>query len=112
MTKRYWRYQPVWGEDPGGRWFGLCEVSFDKDDNLTGWTESPFCHPQGETMEELSRDLTQMIMDKYRWKPVKFDDLKPGMRFERAIDQETMNDIADLVDQTNDSLKKAQAALH
>ena len=41
-------------------------------------------HPSGDTIEELIEDLTRMLRDAREWKPVDFDDLRVGMRFERA----------------------------
>ena len=82
MTK--WRYQPVYLEQDGERTVTLCEAYFDDQDRLTSWTERPAMEPQGETPEELARDLSRMLADVRLWKAVPFADLKAGMVFKRV----------------------------
>lgn len=99
--KRGWRYQPVYRDDPGGRSITLCECYFDADGRLEAWTEDPAMHPQGETTEELSRDIARMLADAYKWVPVAFDDLHVGMTFERTgADVELMIAAMDAVRNT------------
>ena len=46
---------------------------------------------QGETPEELQRDLIQMLANAYKWMPVPLAHMKVGMTFQRTgIDVETM----------------------
>lgn len=77
-----WRYQPVFVLYGDEMVFSLCEVYFDADGGLEGWTEEPAMIPQGTTMEELSNDLAMMMGDLFKWKPVAHSALKVGMRFE------------------------------
>lgn len=85
-TKRSggWRYQPVYQDDASGRIISLCECYFGVDGRLTSWTESPAMIPQGETMDELTDDLSLMLAASYKWMPVSFDSLRVGMTFERT----------------------------
>lgn len=88
-----WRYQPVYRDDPSGRTVSLCECYFDAHGRLSMWTDDSACHPQGETSEELARDLARMLADTYKWHPVAFDDLHVGMTFEpTGADVEIMLD--------------------
>ena len=79
-----WRYQPVYVEQDGVRTVTLCEAYFDDQDRLTSWTERPAMEPQGETPEELARDLSRMLEDARRWRAVPFSELKAGMVLERV----------------------------
>ena len=69
----------------------IIEVYLDRaDDSLCAWSAEPVGkHPCGETIEELIKDLTRMLRDAREWKPVDFDDLRTGMRFERAEIEDT-----------------------
>ena len=86
---RYWRYQPVrvnYPEYPDDPELIMIEVYLDRaNDSLCVWSaELAGKRPSGETIEELIEDLTRMLRDAREWKPVDFDDLRVGMRFDRA----------------------------
>jgi hypothetical protein len=88
-SPRYWRYQAVWVRYPGypdDPELIIIEVYLDRaDDSLCAWSAEPVGkRPSGEIVEELIEDLTRMLRDTREWKPVDFDDLRTGMRFERA----------------------------
>lgn len=85
-----WRYQPVI-TTPGDPIVTLCEVFLDAEDRLLHWTEEPAMIPQGETVEELSRDLVWMLAATWKWVPVYFSSLRVGMTFEgTGVDVEPM----------------------
>ena len=86
---RYWRYQTVrvnYREYPDDPELIIIEVYLDgADDSLCAWNAEPVGkRPSGETIEALIEDLTRMLRDAREWEPVDFDDLRVGMRFERA----------------------------
>ena len=88
---RYWRYQTVrvnYREYPDDPELIIIEVYLDgADDSLCAWNAEPVGkRPSGETIEALIEDLTRMLRDAREWEPVDFDDLRVGMRFERAED--------------------------
>jgi hypothetical protein len=88
-SARYWRYQAVrvrYREYPDDPELIIIEVYLDRaDDSLCAWSAEPVGkRPNGEIIEELLEDLTRMLQDAREWKPVDFDDLRVGMRFERA----------------------------
>jgi hypothetical protein len=91
---RYWRYQtvrvsyPEYQDDPE---LVMIEVYLDRADGaLYAWSAEPVGkHPSGEIIEELIEDLTRMLRDAREWKPVDFDDLRVGMRFERTEAEDT-----------------------
>jgi len=93
-----WRYQPVWTEQNGERYFSLCEVYFDDDSKLRAWTENNLVAAGGESQDELRRDLVNMLVDSYRWHPVEFLKLEIGMTFERAVSPEQFESLAQLVE--------------
>ena len=85
----YWRYQTVrvkYREYPNDPELIIIEVCLERaDDSLCAWSADPVGkRPSGETVEELIEDLTRMLRDAREWKPVDFDDLRVGMRFEPA----------------------------
>ena len=91
---RYWRYQTVrvnYREYPDDPELVIIEVYLDRtDDSLRAWSAEPVGkRPSGETIEELIEDLTRMLRDAREWEPVDFDDLRIGMRFERAEAEDT-----------------------
>jgi hypothetical protein len=91
---RYWRYQTVrvnYREYPDDPELVIIEVYLDRtDDSLCAWSAEPVGkRPSGETIEELIEDLTRMLRDAREWEPVDFDDLRIGMRFERAEAEDT-----------------------
>jgi hypothetical protein len=91
---RYWRYQTVrvdYPEYPDDPELVMIEVYLDRaDDSLCAWSADPVGkHPSGETIDELIEDLTRMLRDAREWKPVDLDDLRVGMRFDRAEVEET-----------------------
>jgi hypothetical protein len=94
QSARYWRYQAVrvnWREYPDDPELVIIEVYLDRvDDSLYAWSVEPVGkRPSGETIEELIEDLTRMLRDAREWEPVDFDDLRIGMRFERAEAEDT-----------------------
>ena len=94
QSARYWRYQAVrinCREYPDDPEFVIIEVYLDRADNsLCAWSAEPVGkRPSGETIEELIEDLTRMLRDAREWKPVDFDDLRVGMRFERIEAEDT-----------------------
>jgi hypothetical protein len=93
-SARYWRYQTVrvnYREYPDDPEFIVIEVYLSRvDDSLCAWSAEPIGrHPSGETIEELLEELTRMLRDAREWQPVDFDDLRVGMRFERAEIEDT-----------------------
>jgi hypothetical protein len=94
QSARYWRYQAVrvnYREYPDDPELVIIEVYLDRaDDSLYAWSAEPAGkRPSGETIEELIEDLTRMLRDAREWEPVDFDDLRIGMRFERAEAEDT-----------------------
>jgi hypothetical protein len=88
-SPRYWRYQTVrvkYREYPDDPELIITEVYVDwADGSLCAWSSEPVGkRPSGETIDELIEDLTRMLRDAREWEPVDFDDLRVGMRFERA----------------------------
>ena len=91
---RYWRYQAVrvnYREYPDDPELVMIEVYLDRaDDSLCAWSAEPVGkRPSGDTIEELIEDLTRMLRDAREWRPVDFDDLRVGMRFDRAEIEDT-----------------------
>ena len=82
--RAHWRYQSVFDENDGERWYSVCEVYLDAAGNLEGWTEHSSIAAGGNTLDELEGDLEQMITDVRRWEPVAFDSLYVGMTFKSA----------------------------
>jgi hypothetical protein len=88
-NSRYWRYQavrvdyPAYPDDPE---YLVIEVCLSRANNrLCSWSAEPASkRPSGDTYAELLDDLMRMLQDAREWKPVAFDDLRVGMRFERA----------------------------
>lgn len=80
----HWHYQPVFIVVKDEIVFSVCECHFDADDRLVSWTESPAMIPLGESMDELTTDLIQMLADCYKWEPVSFYDMTVGMRIKRT----------------------------
>ncbi|MFH1141264.1 MAG: hypothetical protein V1724_06325 [Chloroflexota bacterium] len=66
-----WHYRIGHIEQAGEHTYGI--VEFYNDEQLEAekgkgsWTD--FVHPQGESIEELRKDLTMMLMDTYRDEP-------------------------------------------
>jgi hypothetical protein len=86
-----WRYQPVYVDYPDGRIFSLCEVGVSEDGALRWWTEDPAMVPQGETIESAAKDLARMMAALWKWKPVAFNSLVVGMKFQKTgVDVENM----------------------
>ena len=86
---RYWRYQAVrvkYREYPDDPELIIIEVYLDgADDSLCAWNAEPVGkRPSGETIDALIEDVTRMLRDVREWEPVDFEDLRVGMRFERA----------------------------
>ena len=92
-----WRYQPVICSDDAGEYLSICEVYFDASGRFDRWTEAGRW-PAGEDIPELASDLVRMLMDTWKWKPVRCVDLKPGYEFERAISQEQCEGIAQMIE--------------
>jgi hypothetical protein len=92
-----WRYQPVFKGDGDERWYSLCECYFDKAGRLEGWTEKAAMGVMGNDPDDLRGSLCNMLADAMKWVPVRFEDLKVGMTFTRAITQEDADRIADTI---------------
>lgn len=75
-----WRYQPVIVDD---EFIMLCECYFDTSDKLIAWDTEPGVSAVGTTLTELANDLHLMLANTQGWKPVRFEDLRVGMTFER-----------------------------
>ena len=104
-----WRYQPVFYEFDGSTVFGLCEVYFDDDRQLKNWTEARYIEPSGESLHELTQDLTHMLVDAYRWVPVPYSALKVDSTFERAISPEQAEALAQMVQAMTHNLAEARS---
>lgn len=76
-----WRYQPVVVDD---EFVMLCECYFDRDDKLVSWEAEPGSPAAGLTVAELADDLNRMLAATGEWRPVRFEDLRVGMVFERT----------------------------
>jgi hypothetical protein len=92
---RYWRYQAVrvdYPAYPDNSEFLIIGVYLDRaDDRLYAWSSEPASkRPSGDTYAELLDDLIRMLQEAREWKPVAFDDLRVGMRFERAEAEDTL----------------------
>lgn len=103
-----WRYQPVWIEQEGEKYYGLCEVYFDAADRLEKWTENTSIAPGGITWGELTGDLTMMLADAYRWRPVDAATLAVGMTFERLLSEEHCEAIAKMIEQWTHNMETAR----
>lgn len=101
-----WRYQPVYTEDEMGRSYSLCEVYFDDAGSLTKWTVNPAIEPRGEDMESLTADLSRMLVDAYSWMPIRFEDIRAGVVFQKRVSQEDRNDLAAFIEHTKDAFKR------
>lgn len=101
-----WRYQPVFTEQDGERSYTLCEVYFDDLGFLTDWTENEMVAPGGAELEELTADLSRMMVDALSYEPVRFTDLKPGMRLLRKISMQDRQELADFVEDMKDTIKR------
>lgn len=94
-----WRYQPVYRDEPSGeRWYSLCECYFDKADRLEGWTEKAAMGVMGNDPDDLRGSLSNMLLDAWKWTPVRFEDLAVGMKFTRAVTQEQCDMIAETLE--------------
>lgn len=102
-----WRYQPVFVDEGGERIYGMCELHFDDSGHLDGWTESAVISPGGEDMDGLTKDIVRMLTDAYSWKPVRFSDIKQSTVFEPAISMDDRRNIADYVEHTAETFKRA-----
>lgn len=101
-----WRYQPVFIEENGERYYSLCEVYFDAKDKLETWTEESSIAPGGADPEELTGDLARMMVDAFSYVPVRFADLKVGMVFERKVSMADRHALAEFVEHTKDAFKR------
>lgn len=106
-----WRYQPVFTEHAGERSCSLCEVYFDDAGNFTSWTESEAIAPGGDDLDALTADIARMMADAFSYEPVRFSDLKPGMRFARRISMEDRQALAEFVEHSADAFKRAPKPL-
>ena len=95
-----WRYQPVFVEDAKENVgvFILIEVHFDEHERLKSWTGEDGITPVGEAPQELTSDLCRMLVDAYAWQPVKFRDLKVGMKFNRALTRRQREELAKMAE--------------
>jgi hypothetical protein len=77
-----WRYQPVWQDEGAERTYSIVEVFLDGD-RLQSWTQNPTIAPDGDTWDELQRDLGRMYEDCWNWQPVALAEMRVGMTFHR-----------------------------
>lgn len=84
-----WRYQPVWMTDTNGEdAFYVIEVYLDDKGRLERWQADPEdTLPAGNDLEDLQGELVNMLVDAFRWKPVRCDELRVGMAFEPDYSQ-------------------------
>lgn len=93
-----WRYQPVATYQNGEPTYTMIEVYVNEDGSVRSWTEDSAMVPQGDTGSELSRDLIRMLVDCWKWKPVNYNALVPGLVVER-----TGLDIEKIIQAMNDA---------
>lgn len=90
-----WRYQPVIVQE---NCFVICECHFDDDGKLMSWTDGGI-HPSGEDdISELTSDICMMLTDAYSYVPVKYEDLKVGMIFDKKVTMEQRRALAKFVE--------------
>lgn len=83
-----WRYQAVWTEHEGERFYAIIEVYLNEDGRLKEWTATPNgVSPGGESLKALEETLTRMMSD-LRWEPTAFSEMATGMRI-RSTNQGT-----------------------
>ncbi len=102
-----WRYQPVCFVEGDEIIFSLCEVFFDENETLKNWTKNRHIAPMGGSIEELSGDLSRMLVDAFRWQPVMYTKLEVGMTFERAISPDQAEALAQMVEGWTHNLETA-----
>jgi hypothetical protein len=100
-----WRYQPVYVEQDGERIYSMCEVHFDDDEQLKGFTDAD-CAPSGEDIDSLCRDIVMMAVDARSWEPIAYSELCAGMRFKRRLTMEQRNDVANFIKASVDTFKR------
>jgi len=55
-----WNYRVMHHVANGGHWYAIHQVHYDSTHlTVKGWSKET-CHPQGETIEELKRDIKMM----------------------------------------------------
>lgn len=91
-----WRYQPFFEENDDGPLFFIGEVYFDAEGNLEAWTNQPE-FPSGENQDEMTSDLTRMIVDCWSWEAVNINTLSSETKFERRISMEDRNEISSFI---------------
>lgn len=106
-TKRAWRFQPVYAVFDEDRVYSLCRVYVMPDDTLDSWSEDAAIVPQGNDIEDLTGEMSRMIVDAWRWEPVAFADLKVGMSFQRRISPEQAEALARMVETTCHNFREA-----
>lgn len=110
VSKGGWRYQPVYVIEGDERTHMLCEVHLDGRRRLVRWTEHPSMAPQGETMDELSKDICHMLLDAFCWEPIEFRALTVGMEFKRIVTMDQRDALAKMVTAMAHNLGSAQRA--
>lgn len=100
-----WRYQPVFEDQDGERSFYMCEVYFDDAGNFNRWSDMGVS-PGGEDLEDMTADMTRMLVDAYSWKPARFSELRPGYVFERRIAMDERNKLADYINEVKDTFQR------
>jgi hypothetical protein len=80
-----WHYLTVYRDRGDERYFSLCQVHLDDLGKLDFWLPNPEASPGGEDSISLARALGLMMLDARTWKPVRFEDLKPGMTLQPLL---------------------------
>lgn len=91
-----WRYQPVLVGGADDAVVELCEVYLDSLDRLQRWSR-PGLNPSGADQAMLRNDLKLMLDDAHAWKAVPYGELRVGMTFEAAEEDESDEDGEDTV---------------
>lgn len=94
-----WHYQTVFRIENDEPFYWLIEVHVDSDGKLQSWfAEGRTAAPCGNSWGEVGSTIAMMMADNYRWKPVAYDELKPGMKLERLISKREGEALAQMVE--------------
>ena len=94
-----WHYLTVYRDHGEERHFSLCEVYLDDQGKLDFWVPNPEMSPGGEDITSLTRTLGLMLLDAQAWEPVRFDDLKVGLRLQPRLSQAERQRLKGLIEQ-------------
>jgi hypothetical protein len=82
-----WHYLTVYRDRGDERYFSLCQVHLDEEGKLDFWVPDPEASPGGDDSRSLARTLGLMMLGARAWKPVRFEDLKPGMTLQPLLSE-------------------------